>query len=195
MSDIKSFITLCSGRGSNFNALLESYAKNELSAKPMALISSSIEANAVEIAKNHGLPYFILPNNDPQTRDQYLIETVNKLKPDFIVLAGYLKLIPSQLVTQFKNKILNIHPSLLPKHGGKGMYGLKVHQSVIDAKDTKTGATVHFLTEVFDEGPILLQEELDVLPNETAEELSKRVFEIEHKLLSKAINKFVLSIK
>ena len=108
---------------------------------------------------------------------------------DLIILAGYLKIIPKEIISIYKHKILNIHPSLLPKYGGKGFYGIKVHEQVINAKEKHSGATVHFVDEIYDNGPIIAQHRVHVSNDETAESLSRKVLEIEHKLFPYVVKK------
>ena len=120
-----------------------------------------------------------------------LLNFLKKSKTDFIVLAGYLKKIPADIVSEFKNRIINIHPSLLPKHGGKGMYGLNVHSAVINSTDKTSGITIHFANNDYDKGAILFQASLDLKPNETAKSLSHRTQELEHLHYAKIIEKTI----
>lgn len=188
------FVCLCSGTGSNMLSILKSVKNQELKIKPLAIISDNAESKALITAKQWEIETFILSNSSVQERNESLSKELQRLNPDFIVLAGFIKKIPLDIIKTFKHKILNIHPSLLPKHGGKGMYGLKVHQSVIDAGDELTGATVHLVTENYDEGPIILQEKISVNKNETAEILAKKVLSIEHQIYPKAIKLYLDSI-
>lgn len=118
----------------------------------------------------------------------YLIER----KIDYVILAGFLLLIPQNLLDQFPNRIINIHPSLLPKHGGPGMYGLKVHQEVIDSKETKSGITIHIIDNHYDRGPILFQAECPVLDTDDAETLAQRVHQLEYQHFPVVIEKTIL---
>lgn len=187
----KSFVCLCSGSGSNFRAIMEAINENQIRAMPLAVISNKADAGALKIGAEFGIKSISLNNSSAIDRNKHLVEVINDLKPDFIILAGYIKMIPEDLVKSFSGRILNIHPSLLPKHGGHGMYGIKVHESVLNSKDKKSGATVHIVTEEYDKGPIILQGEVDVLENDTPEILAARVLKIEHKLFPEAINKFL----
>ena len=127
---------------------------------------------------------------DKSLHEDFLLNALTEV--DLIVLAGYLKMIPSRVISKYKNKIINIHPSLLPKFGGKGFYGMKVHQAVIDSKEAFTGASVHFVDEIYDNGPIVMQEKIDVLDNDTPDTISKKVLEVEHRILPYLVNKFCL---
>ncbi len=191
--DIPSFVCLCSGAGSNMLSILNSIKNQELNANPLAIISNVSTAKALTTAKQWEIETFILPNENSSLRDETLTELLQKLNPDFIILAGYLKKIPLEVIKKYHHKILNIHPSLLPKHGGKGMYGINVHKSVISHNEKLSGATVHLVTENYDEGPVILQEEIPVDENDTAESLAKKVLQVEHQLFPKAIKEYLKS--
>lgn len=123
-----------------------------------------------------------------------LIHSLEQFNADVIVLAGYLKKIPDAVIKKYKGRILNIHPSLLPKYGGKGFYGIKVHQAVVDQNEQESGCTVHLVTEVYDDGPILGQSKVSLSENETAESLAKKVLVLEHSLYPKVISDFIKTI-
>lgn len=159
-----------SGSGSNFQAILDAIASGRLDASVCALIASKPGIGAIAKAETNQIPVFI------GDADHALAST----KPDLLVLAGYLKPIPSVIVDAYPNRIVNIHPALLPKFGGRGMYGRHVHEAVIAAGETESGCTVHLVTEHYDEGPILAQARVPVLPDDTAETLSVRVLAQEH---------------
>lgn len=159
-----------SGSGSNFQAILDAIASGRLDASVSALIASKPGIGAILKAEKHGIPVFI---GDAT-------QALESSKPDLLVLAGYLKPIPSHIIEAFPNRILNIHPALLPNFGGKGMYGRHVHEAVIAAGEAESGCTVHIVTENYDEGPVLAQARVPVLPGDTAETLAARVLEQEH---------------
>ncbi len=161
-----------SGSGSNFQAILDAIASGRLDASVCALIASKPGIGAIQKAETNHIPVFI------QDADLAIEST----KPDLLVLAGYLKPIPSHIINRFPNRILNIHPALLPKFGGKGMYGRHVHEAVIAAGESESGCTVHVVTEHYDEGPILAQARVPVLPEDSAETLAARVLAQEHLL-------------
>jgi len=129
----------------------------------------------------------------PADRTGALIDALNEMQPDLVVLAGYLEILRPEFIEAFRGKIINIHPSLIPKYAGKGYYGLKVHQGVIENKEKYSGATVHFVDEMIDTGQIIIQESLRVLENDTPESLQKRVLKIEHDILVRSINKCLVS--
>ncbi len=161
-----------SGSGSNFQAILDAIASGRLQASVCALIASKQGIGAIQKAEANHIPVFI---NDA---DRALEST----HPDLLVLAGYLKPIPSHIIDRFPDQILNIHPALLPKFGGKGMYGRHVHEAVIAAGESESGCTVHVVTEHYDEGPILAQARVPVLKDDTIDTLATRVLAQEHHL-------------
>ena len=174
-----------SGTGTNFINIY----KNFKLAKISLLISNNPNSGAVGFARKNKIDFEII--NDFRFSENINDVYLNVLKEyhiDLILLAGFMKKIPNNLIKNYKNKIINVHPSLLPKYGGKGFYGMKVHQHVFKNKDKKTGATIHFVNSEYDKGPIILQKELDVVDSESAESISKRVLDIEYELYLKVLN-------
>lgn len=174
-----------SGTGTNFINIY----KNFKLAKISLLISNNPNSGAVEFARKNKIDFKIINEFrfSENINDVYL-NVLKEYHIDLILLAGFMKKIPNNLIKNYKNKIINVHPSLLPKYGGKGFYGMKVHQHVFKNKDKKTGATIHFVNSEYDKGPIILQKELDVVDNESAESISKRVLDIEYELYLKVLN-------
>lgn len=177
-------VAVCvSGRGSNLAALLAALPVDGPATVALVL-SNRPDAGALDIARTRGIPTAVLaPSSDPS---QWL-GPLEAAGIDFIVLAGFLKQVPEAVVTAFLGRIINVHPALLPKHGGPGMYGLHVHRAVLAAGDLESGATVHAVTARYDEGPILGQARVPVLPGDTPELLAARVLETEHRLLPAAV--------
>ncbi len=167
-----------SGKGSNTNNII-SYFKDISSIKIALILTDNSEAGVINVAKNNQIPFHILNKVD---RVDYAncIEKLKNNHIDFIVLAGYLKKIPESLILAFPEKIINIHPALLPKYGGKGMYGSKVHESVIAKKETKSGITIHFVDEQYDHGKIIFQQICDVSPMDSAETLAEKIHQLEY---------------
>lgn len=132
-----------------------------------------------------------LTHSDEQQKDAAICAALNKVATDLVILSGYMKIIGPLTLAHYQNRILNIHPSLLPRHGGKGLFGDLVHQSVINSGDTESGATVHFVTERYDEGPIIAQQTVTIAPNETALSLKQKVQSIEGELYITAINQLL----
>lgn len=179
---------LISGGGTNLQAIIDACQSGALPGQVSVVIANTADAYGLVRAKKAGIDQYYLKN------DQAILETLQAHDVDIVVLAGYLKLITKDLVQAFEGRMLNIHPSLIPAFSGKGYYGLKVHQAVIDRGVKVTGATVHLVDEIFDEGKILIQEAVPVLKTDTAESLQARVLIIEHKILITAINELIKSI-
>jgi formyltetrahydrofolate-dependent phosphoribosylglycinamide formyltransferase len=173
-----------SGRGSNLAALLEALEGKDSPAQVVLVLSNSKSAGALEIARRHGVRVRVL--RDPASPDEWL-ESLEQAGAALVVLAGYLKLVPAPVVRALRGRMINIHPALLPRHGGPGMYGSKVHEQVLASGDRWTGATVHLVTEDYDRGEILGQSPVAVLPGDTASTLAARVLETEHRLLPAAV--------
>jgi phosphoribosylglycinamide formyltransferase-1 len=188
-----------SGRGSNFKALVKAILRGTIpSAKIVLCISNNADAGALDIAKANGIEALHLSRKQFDTDATFetkLIDELAKRSVNLVLLAGYMKPVPKSLIEKFPNRILNIHPALLPKHGGKGMYGSHVHEAVLAAKETVTGATVHFVTEKYDEGEIILQRKVDVLPTDTVETLGERVLHVEHDLYADAVAEVITKIE
>lgn len=186
---------LASGRGSNLGAIIKACNNRTLNAVVEIVISNNPDSGALKIAKQENLEHRCLrPSDypDADALDRALTETLVAAKIDLVILAGYMKKIGPLTLHRFDHKIINIHPSLLPKFGGKGMYGLKVHQAVIDAGESETGATVHLVDAEYDQGRILEQKKVEIGDNHRdAQTLAARVLEIEHKLYPETINKFI----
>ena len=167
-----------SGRGSNLAALLAALPAG--APAEVALALSNRAAAGLDLARRHGIPTLTLA--DPADGHEWL-DALAAHRIDLIVLAGYLKLVPPAVVERFRERIVNIHPALLPAFGGPGMYGHRVHEAVIASGQRTSGATVHLVDEAYDRGAILAQERVPVLPDDTADTLAARVLEVEHRLL------------
>jgi formyltetrahydrofolate-dependent phosphoribosylglycinamide formyltransferase len=178
-----------SGRGSNLSAILN-YPDLKDKIKIVAVISDKIDCKAFEIAREFGIDIFTVGDGDGRINQNDVASTLKKLEVDFIILAGYLKLIPNELIEQFKNRIINIHPALLPSFGGKGMYGLNVHRAVFNSSAKISGATVHMVDMTYDTGKIIAQKCVDISDVKNAEEIAERVLKIEHQLLPEVIKAF-----
>lgn len=182
-----------SGGGTNLQALMDSLDAGEITNASIELVvSNKADAYALTRAKEKGILTEVLSPKDFEERRQFnqaLLDLVKRNEIDLIILAGYLVIIPQCLVRAYKNRIVNIHPSLIPSHCGPGYYGLKVHESVLKRGNKVTGATVHFVDEGTDTGPIILQKAVEVKEGDTPEVLQKRVMEeAEWKILPQAVN-------
>ncbi len=178
-----------SGRGSNLNAILN-YPDLNNKVEVAAVVSDKIDCKAFEIAKEFGIKTFTIGAGIGRINQNEITSTLKKLGVSFIVLAGYLKLIPNDLIENFKNKIINIHPALLPSFGGKGMYGMNVHRAVFDSSSKVSGATVHLVSNTYDTGKIVAQRCVDISDVKTPEEIAERVLKIEHQLLPEVVKAF-----
>ncbi|HYE79004.1 MAG TPA: phosphoribosylglycinamide formyltransferase [bacterium] len=185
---------LISGRGSNLVALWDATQRGELDAEIALVISSRADAPGLAWAMERQIPALPLNPRRYPSDDLYSEELCRFLDHHhihLICLAGYLKQLPAAVVARYSGRILNIHPALLPKYGGKGMYGHRVHEAVLAAGDVETGPSVHVVTEHYDEGPVLAQERIRVLPEDTPESLAARVLEAEHRLYPRVVQEFL----
>ncbi len=188
------FAVLVSGGGTNLQAILDALDAGKITnASLEVVISNNPTAYALERAKKHGIPTRVVSPKDFATREEFhdaLLETLEEYQPDLIVLAGFLVVIPKKMVDRYPNRIINIHPSLIPSFCGTGYYGLKVHEAALARGVKITGATVHFVDAGTDTGPILMQKAVEVKDGDTPEILQRRVMEeAEWVLLPAAIQK------
>ncbi|MGL5043991.1 MAG: phosphoribosylglycinamide formyltransferase, partial [Plesiomonas sp.] len=177
-SSSKNIVVLASGNGSNLQAILDACESGRIQGQVTAVISDRADAFALERAQSANIPAEVLRQRDFADRDSFdaaLAEAVSRYQPDLVVLAGFMRVLNSAFVQQFSGKLLNIHPSLLPKYRG-----LNTHQRAIDAGDTVHGASIHFVTEQLDGGPIILQAQVPIFEDDTAAEVAQRVQEQEH---------------
>ena len=172
-----------SGRGSNLAALLDVLAPGAPACIAL-VISNRAEAGGLALARNRGVPTHVL--RDSADAGEW-IRVLSDAGTDLVVLAGFLKHVPAEVVATYRGRIINIHPALLPRHGGPGMYGIRVHEAVLAAGDSESGATVHQVTDEYDRGPVLGQARVPVLPSDSPESLAARVLEVEHRLLPAAV--------
>ena len=184
---------LVSGGGTNLQAILDAIDEGRVTnAQVEVVISNNSGAFALERARRHGIEALCVSPRDYGTREEFnqaLLETVDRYELDLIVLAGFLVKVPEIMIEKYRNRIINIHPSLIPSFCGVGYYGLKVHEAALKRAVNLTGATVHFVDEGMDSGPILLQKAVEVLPGDTPDILQKRVMEqAEWQLLTQAID-------
>lgn len=194
---MKNIVVFASGSGSNFQSIIDAIEAGTLNARITGLISNKQNIKALDRASNHQIPWAVLSEADYDAYEQYseaLLEQLQDWDTNLIVLAGFLRKIPANIIRSFQNRILNIHPSLLPKYGGKGFYGLNVHRAVIDSGDKVSGCTIHIVSEDYDDGPILDQAEVPVLKHDTAEELAARVLKQEHILYPKVISDYLKTL-
>lgn len=174
---------LASHNGSNMQAVVNACEKGLLQAEPCIVISNNKDSNALKFAKEHNLVAEHLSSathKEADALDFAILEALQKSKVDMVLLVGYMKLIGPKTLAAYKNRIINIHPALLPKYGGKGMYGMRVHEAVIAAQEKETGVTIHYANENYDEGQIIAQCTVPVFKDDTAQILAARVLKQEH---------------
>ncbi|KHO61111.1 phosphoribosylglycinamide formyltransferase [Thermoanaerobacter sp. YS13] len=184
-------VVMASGNGTDLQSIIDAIEKGYINARIIAVISDKKGAYALERAKKHGIATYCLPKKELKENFQReLLKLLEKLNPDGIILAGFLTILSEEIVQTFENKIINIHPSLIPAFCGKGFYGMKVHQAVYEYGVKYTGCTVHFVDSGADTGPIILQEVVKIDEEDTPEAIAKKVLEVEHKVLPYAVKLF-----
>ena len=175
---------LISGGGTNLQAIIDGCENKSINGEVKVVISNKEEAYGLERARNHKITAIC------EKDENKIIEILKENEVELVILAGYLKIVSPKLVNEYRNKIINIHPSLIPSFCGKGYYGEKVHQGVIDYGAKVTGATVHFVDEGADTGTIIMQKTIEVKQDDDAKKLAERVLEVEHEILTKSISMF-----
>ena len=193
MSEKLKLGVFASGRGSNFKAILKAIQNGQLNVEIKLLLSNNPEAGAIETAKANQIPTTVLSSKHFETRELFvdaMLSALDQHGVQMIVLAGYMKKIPAELISAYRNRIINIHPALLPSFGGKGMYGHHVHEAVLERGCKVTGVTVHLVDEVYDNGPIVAQRCVPVEEGDTADTLAERVLKVEHQLYAEVLQPF-----
>lgn len=185
---MKKIAILASGSGTNAEKIME-YFQSSAKAKVTLVASNKKNAFVLERAKKLKVPTFTFTSQE--MREGLLLQKLKSEKIDMVVLAGFLLHLPETLVQAFPNKMVNIHPALLPDYGGKGMYGMHVHQAVKNSGDKQTGITIHLVNEQYDEGKIIFQAAVPVLPEDSPEEIAKKVHELEHKYYPNVIESLI----
>jgi phosphoribosylglycinamide formyltransferase-1 len=181
------------GRGTNLQAIIDACERRETKAQVAVVISANPEAGAVERARTHGIETLIVDPKQFASADDYgreLLRLLQERQVDLVCLAGFMRKLPPLFIDAFRNRIMNIHPALLPAFGGQGMYGHHVHEAVITSGAKFSGVTIHFVDEEYDHGPIVLQAVVPVHDEDTPETLAVRVLEQEHKIYPQAIRLF-----
>ena len=174
-----------SGSGSNARKIMEHF-KNHPSVKVALVVSNKKDAGVLDIAKEYGIDTLTVSKSTFYETDS-ILTSLSDYNISFIVLAGFLLLVPQYIIRHFNKKIVNIHPALLPKFGGKGMFGIHVHEAVKEAGEKETGITIHYCNEHYDEGNVIFQARCPVFPNDTAEDIAKKVLSLEHEHFAKVI--------
>ena len=189
----KKIILFASGGGTNAENII-SYFKTSDIANVEAVFCNRKQAGVLERAKRLGIKTVVFHKSELLENDTVL-DQLKEIDPDLIVLAGFLLKVPEQMVNAFEHKIINIHPALLPKYGGKGMYGLHVHQAVVENKETESGITIHYVNQNYDEGAIVFQAKCKVDSSDTAEDVAQKIHELEMKHFPNVIEDLLVDIK
>ncbi len=184
----KKIAIFASGSGTNAEALVR-YFENRADVEISLILANKPDAYVLTRAENLGIPSSVF--NRTEFREGIVLERLVDQQIDFVVLAGFLWLVPSEMIARFENKIINIHPSLLPKYGGKGMYGARVHEAVIASDDTQSGITIHLVDEIYDNGRILCQEKVQVAPDDTPDSLAQKIHKLEHIYFPQTVEKYI----
>lgn len=192
---MKNIVVLVSGGGTNLQALIDASERGEIeNGRISCVVSSNPNAYAIERAKKHNIDYAVIRRKDYESLGSYdeaLTALLLEKKADLVVLAGFMTILGDKVIKQFENRMINIHPSLIPSFCGAGFYGLKVHEAALARGVKVTGATVHFVNEICDGGPIILQKAVEISNDDTAETLQRKVMEqAEWKILPKAVSLF-----
>ena len=187
--DIHKIAILVSGAGTNAINIIQYFEKNSV-ADVTLVISNKTDALAVEKAQNKGVRTIVF-NNESFKKNGKVLDYLRSQSIDFIVLAGFLMKIPNDIIHAYPNKIVNLHPSLLPKYGGKGMYGKYVHRAVIEAQESESGISIHFVNEEYDEGAIIFQAKVSVEKGDSVEVLAQKIQQLEHRFFPKVIEQVI----
>ena len=187
----KHICVFASGNGSNTEVLIKYFNKSD-EAKVALVVSNNANANVVLKAKNLGVNTFVF--NKEELKSSLVLNKLKELEIDFIVLAGFLLLIPNNIIKEYNKRIVNVHPSLLPSFGGKGMYGSNVHKAVLQSGVSKSGITIHFVNEKYDDGDIYFQDVCNVSAEDNIKSLAKKIQTLEHKHLPVVVKKIINSL-
>ncbi|MGB0404019.1 MAG: phosphoribosylglycinamide formyltransferase [Salibacteraceae bacterium] len=188
---MKNIVIFASGSGTNAEKIMEFYQHSE-NAKVTLVVCDKPKAGVLDRAEKYGVPTHLINKSDIDAPYE-LVSVLLGHKTDLIVLAGFLKKIPEEIIVKYPNRIINIHPALLPKYGGRGMYGDRVHESVIANQESESGITIHYVNEAYDEGAIIFQAKCEVSERDTATSLAEKIHKLEHDNFPKIIDK-VLSL-
>jgi len=185
---MKKIVLFASGSGSNAENIIKHFKDSHV-AEVVAVISNNPNAKVLERAADHQVESFVFMKDDFSS--DKVLQKIAQIKPDLIVLAGFLLKFPSNIIKLYLNKIINIHPALLPKYGGKGMYGMNVHKSILENNETETGISIHYVDEHYDNGDIIFQQKVSIENCRTPEEIAQKVHELEHEHFPKVIERLL----
>ena len=186
---MKNIVLFASGNGSNAEEIVKFFKSNK-EGSVVAIFSNKADAKVLDRAKNHNIPSVVF--SKAQLNEGFVLEKLQQFQPDLIVLAGFLLKFPESILKEYP-KVINIHPALLPKYGGKGMYGKHVHQAVLENKEQETGITIHYVNEHYDEGEFIFQKSVNIEDCKTAEEIAHKIHELEHQYFPTVISEVLNS--
>lgn len=173
---MKKIVVFASGSGTNAENIIKHFAATKI-ASVVSVFTNNANAKVIDRAKNHQIPTEIFSKSD--LIEGKVLQKINEIKPDLIVLAGFLLKFPQDIIASYPDQILNIHPALLPKYGGKGMYGMNVHKAVVENKEKETGITIHYVNENYDEGNIIFQKKVSLTDTDTPKDVAAKIHELE----------------
>ena len=187
---MKKIVIFASGQGSNAQNIILHFNKKGF-ANVIAIFTNNSSAKVLDIAKNNAIETLIF--NKTELSEGFVLNKLKEIKPDLIVLAGFLWKFPESIIDFYPNKIINIHPALLPKYGGKGMYGMNVHRAVLENRETETGITIHYVNKNYDEGEYIFQKSTNIEDCRSADEIATEVLKLEHEYLPKTVEKLLIA--
>lgn len=185
---MKKIVIFASGSGTNAENIIKYFAATKIGSVE-AVLTNNPNAKVIERAKKYEVPVEIFSKGD--LNESKVLQIINKIQPDLIVLAGFLLKFPENIIAAYPDKIINIHPALLPKYGGKGMYGMHIHKAIVENKENETGITIHFVNENYDEGNIIFQKIITLSGIETPEEVAEKIHELEQEYFPQVIERFL----
>ena len=185
---MKKVLLFASGAGSNVENIIQYFSEND-EVTVVGVFTNNPNAKVIDKAKKYTIPTLIF--NKQELNEGFVLSKIKELEPDLIVLAGFLWKFPEHIIANYPNKIINIHPALLPKYGGKGMYGMNVHNAILENNEKETGITIHYVNEHYDEGEFIFQQKVTIEDCKTAEEIAAKIHELEHEHFPKTIHKLL----
>ncbi len=183
---MKKIVIFASGSGTNAENIIQNFAATG-SGTVVAVFTNNANAKVIERAKKHDVSSVVFSKNE--LNEGEVLQKINALQPDLIILAGFLLKFPEDIVAAYPDRIINIHPALLPKYGGKGMYGMHIHRAIVENKEKETGITIHYVNENYDEGAVIFQEKVVISETDTAEDVAVKIHELEQKYFPEVIRR------
>lgn len=181
---MKKIVVFASGSGTNAENIIKYFASSE-TGTVVAVFTNNPSAKVIERAKNNEIPTEVFSKEE--LIESKVLQKLNLIEPDLIVLAGFLLKFPENIIASYPNKIINIHPALLPKYGGKGMYGMNVHKAIVENKEKETGITIHYVNENYDEGGVIFQKKVVVLGTDTVDVIAEKIHDLEQRYFPEVI--------